>query len=134
MDPEFMLAHATLALSYSLKGRLSESTTELMKVLKLPGGNSFLPALGIVLAKSGRRDEAKAIEGKLEASLIPGRVRPYPLASLYAALGEKDKAFAALKESYNDRQGSLILMKVDPTWDPLRTDPRFAKLVQRIGL
>ena len=54
------------------------------------------------------------------------------LATYYAALGEKDEAFAALNKALENRE-SLANIKVNPGLDPLRSDPRFQELVQRIG-
>ena len=51
-----------------------------------------------------------------------------------AALGEKDKAFELLDRMYEDSNGMLIWLKVDHPYDPLRSDPRFADLVRRVGL
>ena len=61
-------------------------------------------------------------------------VSPYDVAVLYTALGEKDKALEQLNKAYEDRAGWLIYLKVEPLFDPLRSDPRFADLVRRTGL
>jgi hypothetical protein len=61
-------------------------------------------------------------------------VTPYGTALVYAGLGEKDKAFAALNEAFDDRSHWLVWLKLDPRWGDLRTDPRFVELVRRIGL
>jgi hypothetical protein len=53
---------------------------------------------------------------------------------VYAGLGEKDEAFKALNEAYDDRSHWLVWLKLDPRWDGLRADPRFAQLIRRIGL
>jgi hypothetical protein len=55
------------------------------------------------------------------------------LAINYAALGEKDEAFAALNKAFANRETLLAGIKVDPRLDPLRSDPRFQELVQRMG-
>jgi len=134
MDPSFILARQLLGVSYVWKGLLPEAATELSTVSKSAGNRGFLPTLGMAFAKSGKIAQAKAIEHEVEGSLKPGAVRLYTLVCLYATLGEKNKAFAVLEEAYKERQGSLILVKVDPALDPLRSEPRFAKLVQKVGL
>ena len=58
----------------------------------------------------------------------------YFVATCHAALGEKEKAFEALNKSYDNREMPLILIKVDPRLDPLRSDPRFAELLRKVGL
>jgi hypothetical protein len=58
------------------------------------------------------------------------------MAQIYAALGEKDKAFEWLEKGYEERSIGLggVGLKVDPSWDPLRSDPRFADLLGRMSL
>lgn len=52
----------------------------------------------------------------------------------WAALGETDRAFAGLERAFQVRSAGLIYLHVDPGYEPLRTDPRFDQLVERIGL
>ena len=59
---------------------------------------------------------------------------PYYVAALYAAVGQRDSAFAWLDRAYAMHQTDIVSMKVDPTMDPLRNDPRFDRLLRRIGL
>jgi len=61
-------------------------------------------------------------------------VSAYSFALVYAGLGEKDQAFQWLEQSYQERAPYLSALKVDPPLDNLRSDPRFADLVSRIGL
>jgi hypothetical protein len=53
---------------------------------------------------------------------------------VYVGLGEKEQAFTWLEKAYEERTNSLAYLKVAATWDPLRSDPRFTDLLQRIGL
>lgn len=53
---------------------------------------------------------------------------------IYAALGERDEAFAWLSKAYDDNSTWLIELKVEPAWDNLRSDPRFESLLDRVGL
>jgi len=61
-------------------------------------------------------------------------VRPYYIASIYATLGDKDKAFAELERSFVERDLYLERIAVDPFMDPLRDDPRFKSLLRRMNL
>ncbi len=56
------------------------------------------------------------------------------MAIIYAGLGEKEQAFAWLEEAYADRSARLPFLKIEPRFDSLRSDPRFADLVRRVGL
>jgi hypothetical protein len=58
-------------------------------------------------------------------------LRIYTLATTYAQLGEKDKAFAELDKAYENREYGLVLFKVDPRLDLLRDDPRFHELLRK---
>jgi hypothetical protein len=53
---------------------------------------------------------------------------------VYNGLGDKDEAFAWLGKAFEERDLQLTFIKVDPTWDSIRSDSRFAALMQRIGL
>jgi serine/threonine-protein kinase len=59
-------------------------------------------------------------------------VSPYDLAILYVGLGDKEAALEQLKKAYEDRAGWIIYLNVEPLFDPLRSDPRFAELVRRM--
>ena len=61
-------------------------------------------------------------------------VSPLAFAEVSAALGEKDRAFALLNQAVKERAGELAFLRVSPSWDPLREDPRFRDLVRTVGL
>ena len=61
-------------------------------------------------------------------------VSPAAMAEVYAQLDEKDQAFAQLEKAFQQRDGGLWSLKVDPVWDPLRDDPRFTDLLVRMDL
>jgi hypothetical protein len=56
------------------------------------------------------------------------------MAVIYAGLQDKDRAFEFPEKSYREHSGSMAFLKPDPFWDNLRSDPRFADLLRRIGL
>jgi hypothetical protein len=60
-------------------------------------------------------------------------IAPSVFASLYGALGESDQAFAWLDKAYEERDNAMVLLKVEPMFDPLRSDPRFTDLLRRVG-
>ena len=62
------------------------------------------------------------------------RVTPLHMVDFYASLGEKDRAFEWLEKAYEERARLLVFINIDPAYDSLRSDPRFADLLRRIGL
>ena len=86
------------------------------------------------LAPLGRRDEADAILTRLEEESRQHYIRAEILAMGYAAVGALDEAFASLERAFQARSAGLIYLHLDPGYEPLRTDPRYDALVQRIGL
>ena len=94
----------------------------------------FLRFAGIAYAKAGRRREAEEIISRYRVIAKTQYVMSYHLALIYAALGEKDKAFAELEKAFEEHDYLLPRIKVEPFLDPLRSDPRFKELVNRMGL
>jgi tetratricopeptide (TPR) repeat protein len=91
--------------------------------------------LGFGYAASGRKAEAQKILDQLTHQSEQEYVPPKNVALIYAALGEKDKAFEWLEKSYQDRSICVALgVKSLPGFDPLRSDPRFKELLRRMNL
>jgi tetratricopeptide (TPR) repeat protein len=86
------------------------------------------------LAVLDRREEAEEIMARLEAESRQQYVRAEYLAMGHAALGNFDKAFESLERAYQARSGGLIYLHLDPGYDPLRGDPRYADILKRIGV
>jgi serine/threonine-protein kinase len=89
--------------------------------------------LGYVYAISGKPAQARAVLRELTSQ--PAQpASSYHIARIYAGLGEKDKALAWLERAYEDRDERMVMLKVDPKLDRLRSDRRFTDLLQRIRL
>lgn len=86
------------------------------------------------LSALGRQEEAEEILVRLESESREHYVRAEYLAMGHAAVGYMDQAFDALERAYQARSAGLIYLHLDPGYEPLRDDPRYAELVQRIGL
>jgi hypothetical protein len=82
----------------------------------------------------GRRQEAEAILKRWKDAEKTTYVSNYWFAATYAALGEKEAAFAELEKAYQSHDWFMPRIKTDPFLDPLRDDPRFKDLVRRVGL
>ncbi len=135
MDPSFVIAHHRLGLAYERKRMYSDAILEFQKVFDLSGGKPLGIALvGQAYAMSGKREPAqKAIAELLELSK-QRYVSPAEIAGIYAALGDKDQAFSWMEKSIENHDLVPARMNVDVRFESLRSDPRFADLVRRVGL
>jgi eukaryotic-like serine/threonine-protein kinase len=130
LDPSFAASHLGLGFSYAAKGMYREALAEFEK---LPPGRCR-SCLAYAHARLGERSQALRTIDELKAVSKQEPVSPEVFAIIYVGLGEKDQAFAWLEKAYDERDHSLLsTLKVDPLWDPLRSDPRFADLLRRIG-
>ncbi|MGH7528184.1 MAG: hypothetical protein ACREMX_15940, partial [Gemmatimonadales bacterium] len=89
---------------------------------------------GLVAARTGRTDEARSVLEGLYASQRERYVSPVAFVMLHVALGVADAAFDWLDRARSDRRGWLAYLKVEPTIDALRGDPRFARLLREMRL
>jgi serine/threonine-protein kinase len=127
--------HDILGLAYVLGGRVHEALRTLETARSLAGNDPMYNwALGYSHARHGRRPEAHEAIRSLEQLRSSVHFSPTWLAILYGALGEPDRAFELLNAAYDERDGYLAAVKVDPLYAPLRSDPRFTELVRRMGL
>jgi hypothetical protein len=86
------------------------------------------------LARSGRDADARAVLQALRARAAQQYVSPFDFAVVHAGLGERDEAFAWLEKAYADGANRLTFMRIEPAFEPLRADGRFASLLRRMGL
>jgi len=133
LDPSYWLAHLTLGRAYEEKGQLSEALREHQTAKSLAQNNQTLGELGRVYALSGKRVEAQKVASTVEERWQRTHIGAYDVVIIYAALGDKHKAFAWLERAYEDRTFFLMYLKVDPEMDPLRSDPRFQDFQRRMN-
>ena len=131
-DPNRVWSRVFLALSYEQKEMYREAIQEQERVKAYFKG---APNVGLahVYALSGRTTEARRILKEVEREEDSDSAW-FVIAGCYAALGEKDRAFNRLEKAYAKRDFFLPTVAVNPWMDPLRSDPRFRDLLQRIGL
>lgn len=78
--------------------------------------------------------EALRLVDELKRRQQTGYVAATPFVDAYLGLGDNEQALAWLERAYQEQANILMLIKVNPNFDPLRGDPRFADLVHRVGL
>ncbi len=133
MNPSYGPAYNWLAYAYFQKGMFHEALDALRKRRELAGFKGRGVSLAIACAMSGRKEEAREILAEVLEKNFPRRVQPGWIAAVYAALGQKDEAFAWLDKAV-EYYDSWLFMLQDPFWDPLRSDPRFKALLKKLGL
>jgi TolB-like protein/Flp pilus assembly protein TadD len=135
LDPTFSYASYELAQAYEQKGAYQEAMAELDRARPISADWSWIVAdLGYVDALLGKRSEAEKIIQELKERTAREYIDPVLNAYIYIALGDKDRAFAWMDKAFQERSGMLCWLEIEPKFDPLRSDPRFAKLVHRMGL
>jgi len=132
LDPKFVGGKNWLCHTYNMKGMHAESLA--IAEQSLDSDMPFLAAAGYAFAKTGEREKALGIIERWKEGEKKKYVMNYWVAVTYAALGDKDGAFAELEKSYRAHDWFLQRLKVDPFMDSLRSDPRFDEMVKRIGL
>ena len=127
MDPGFAPAHQYLAAAYEQKGMYREARAvgyHAARLAELRNAHALVGLKGI-----GRRRLEQLIRRPQ-----PGKDPSYVVATVYAALGENDKAFEWLERACQERDSTLAYSRLDPSLDNLRSDPRFENLLRRLGL
>jgi len=137
--PNAAFIRAELAWSYAAKGMYPQAVAEYDKIPeadKAVAAETQLVAdgLGWVYAVSGKRSDALKIAKEVEELSSHSYVDFYQLATIYAGLREKDEAFRLLEKGYEERSAGMLYLAVDPFWDNIRSDPRYADLLRRMGL
>jgi adenylate cyclase len=134
MDKTFVGPWPGLILEQQRK--YAEAIASFEEQLRLsPSRNSILiAALAHAYAVSGNREAAQKIISELQELAKTKYISSFQIASIYAGLGENDQAFAWLEKAYEERSPELVNLKIEPSFDNLRSDPRFTDLAARIGL
>jgi len=135
IEPNHPISQWSMIDRYVETGMYTEAIAVGERWLQTDPGNQFaLRGAGIAYAKDGRRDKAEEMIRRLRDLAKSQYVPTGRYAAVYAALGDKDKAFEELYTAFEERDWELFRVNVDPYWIPLRDDPRFAALVKRLNL
>ncbi len=134
-NPKEWLEHYYLGIGYEGTGKKLEAVAEYQKALELSAGDQDAEAaLAHGYVGIGRRADAERILQDLNQKSKSSYVSPYVMATVHAALGEKEKAFAYLEKALQEKALDITWsLKADPRIDNLRADPRFQSLWQRSG-
>ena len=135
LDPAFPQTQRYAAWAYLQKRMYPEAIAALRAALSaLERDPEVEGELGYALAVAGRRAEALAMLRDLGQLSATRYVSPYSVALIHAGLGDRDEALAWLEKAYDERSDYMPYLRLEPMLDGLRSDPRFAALVERVGL
>lgn len=132
-NPDFIPALINLGCILAASGKYPEARVELERVAALSGNKSYLEELAPLVseARGNHRQSRRQIEDILQKPDEDADVRA---AFIYSEMGDKENTLRYLEMAYRNRSWSLVLIKEDPTFDFLRSDPGFQSLERQIGL
>ncbi|MEO5559660.1 MAG: winged helix-turn-helix domain-containing protein [Dokdonella sp.] len=135
IDPDFWVAHM-LRGGFALGAKdYPAAISEFRRARDASDGSmQAVSLLAYALAKSGDRAGAQVL---LDEALHPAGDRFVPasgIATMYIALDDNEQAIAWLNRAYEQRDVRMAFLRVDHRWDPIRTDPRFVALVDRVAV
>jgi serine/threonine protein kinase/Tfp pilus assembly protein PilF len=135
LEPNFAFAHYALGDARTQMGQYDQAIAAFEKAIELGGRSAnHIGVLGYAYARSGNRDRALEHLGELTARAVNGHVSPMWVAMIYLGLSDRDRLFDCLNRAVDDRDGSLILIAAAVEFDPVRDDPRFTSILERMGL
>jgi eukaryotic-like serine/threonine-protein kinase len=135
LDPHFARGISLLAGVYLLKGEYPEAVQQAEKAVVVSDSSvEYLGWLGYIYGMVGRKAEAGKILTRVQQLSKHQYVSPSIFSLMYTGLGEKDQAFQWLNRAFESHDPALENLKIDPSFDPLRGDPRFAELMKKVGL
>jgi serine/threonine protein kinase/Tfp pilus assembly protein PilF len=124
-----------LGRAYSQKQQYADAIGLLTRMKDVSGDwPPIVAELAYAHARSGNAAQARKLQDELTEAATKRFIDPYVLASVSIGLGDKDEALKRLNAAVAVRSGWLPWLKVEPRWDPIRSDPRFVALLKRVGL
>jgi TolB-like protein/DNA-binding winged helix-turn-helix (wHTH) protein/Tfp pilus assembly protein PilF len=134
MDPNFAIGHLRLGRAYAAEGIYGQAITEFQEFARLSGDLPLaIASIGNARARSGDRSGANRALNQLTTLSKHKRIPSICFALIHIGLGNKDQAIAWLEEAYQERSDFLLVLKVDPLFDSLSSDPHFLDLLDRVG-
>lgn len=133
VEPTFPRARM-MDYAYAQQGRYAEALADIEIWRRVDNTYWILIEEGYVYGRAGQPAEARRALEKLKLMNRGGKIDPFGLVPVYVGLGDKDQAFAWIEKSIANHSPGPIALKVDPIYEPLRSDPRFQSVLQRLGL
>lgn len=130
--PSDFSPHMALAQIYTLTGRQKEAIAEWQQMATVLEYKHIFEAIGTAYRLHGYQNAMRVFAAQLEAESRHAYIPEWFISEVCGFLGDKDRAFIHLERAYKAKDGIFVLK--EPEWDPLRDDPRFAAMMQKVGL
>lgn len=135
VQPDNAFAHWYMGYTLIAKGQPAQAIPELEEAVRLSDRSpAVIGVLVRAYSHAGRRDDALRLLAELKRRSQAGYVPAGAFVNAYLGLGDNEQAFFWLERARQEKSPILQLLKVHPHFDPIRSDPRFADLLQRVGL
>jgi TolB-like protein/Flp pilus assembly protein TadD len=135
LDPTFWITHLILGKVYIQQRKYPEAIAAFVKARDLSHGNSeAIASIGYAAALAGDNAKARAVLDELKGLSVQHYIPPFNVAMVYTGLGDQNEALSWLEKACEERDVRVTILKVDPRWDSLRSNPRFIAILKRIGL
>jgi TolB-like protein len=135
LDPNFPWSYSVRGAAAEAQGKFDEAINDYQKARLLSHSDpSATGDIGGVYARTGRKDDALKVLRELTEYSKQGYLVSYYMAYVYYRLGDKERTFELLERSIHDYDASVMDMSSNPSWDDLRSDPRFVALLKKVGL
>ncbi|HLN02661.1 MAG TPA: winged helix-turn-helix domain-containing protein [Bryobacteraceae bacterium] len=135
LEPQFAPAQSILGWIYEQQGRHTQAMETAERARELSAGHpASVASLSHILMAAGREQQASELLVKLEELARSQHVSPFWMAVAYTGAGKTTMALEELYKAYEQHDVMLVWLGTEPRFDPLRREPRFTELLQRIGL
>jgi serine/threonine protein kinase/Tfp pilus assembly protein PilF len=132
--PFYPLSYYGLSFVLRRLGRYDEALTAIKRGQELSTDSLFmLTCYAQACAAAGQRSAAEAVLQNLDSLSEQRYISPYHVALIYNFLGERENALSSLEQALEEREAWLVWMGVEPSFDNLRSEPRFVRLLERTG-
>ena len=133
IDSNYTMALVWLAFAYSARGQHEEAVEAFHRIQGLEEDPAWMSYLGYIYGKAGRREEAREMLKRLSEVSKRTYVAPDHIMLIHLGLGNRDETFDWLERSIEERNVSMVALKVSSVFDELRPDPRFEAILRRAG-
>ena len=135
LDPHFAQTHFDFGMAYAQRCQFDEAIAEFEKGFALSSRRVLMVSvLGNIYGTAGRMSDAESILEELREVSRRQEVPSIYFGFVHVGRGNNKQALDALEQAYEERNGVMVYIQVEPMWNPLRSDPRFQALLRRMNL